>query len=115
MQLDDDLWFESLFRLGKFKEMSVYNFLRTILKRYIIDQHELIMIKKNDLRRCWFTIENNRYFHQADVSLNVWRPAKYETIMNFLSDMALIDDYNGVIRLSNEGRVFFKSLLRDYY
>lgn len=115
MQLDDDLWFESLFRLGKFKEISVYNFLRTILKRYIIDQHELIMIKKNDLRRCWFTIENNRYFHQADVSLNVWRPAKYETIMNFLLDMALIDEDNGVIRLSTEGRVFFKSLLRDYY
>ena len=112
--LGEDLWFETLFRFSSLEQMPVREFLRTVLKKYIIDQHDLIMIEKNDLRRCWFTSENRRYFHQADVS-PIWRPAKYQTIMNFLSDMNLIDIDNGTVRLSRQGSDFFQDLLRDYY
>jgi len=114
INLGEDLWFERLFQFRSLELVPVREFLRSVLKRYIIDQHDLIMIEKNDLRRCWFTNENSRYFHQADVSL-IGRPAKYETIMNFLSDMNLIDIDNGTVRLSREGGDFFQNLMRDYY
>ena len=112
--LADDLWFEALFRFRNLEQMPVSEFLKTVLKRHIINQHDLIMIEKNDLRRCWFTTENKRYFHQADVSL-IWRPAKFQTIMNFLSDMKLIDNEDSTVRLSKEGSAFFQKLMRDYY
>lgn len=111
--LSGDLWFETLFRFSDFKRMPVSEFLKKILKHHIIDQHDSIMIKKNDLRRCWFTTENNRYFYQADVSL-IWRPAKFQTIINFLSDMNLIDKDGGKLKLSIEGRAFFLKLKRSY-
>jgi hypothetical protein len=113
--LGTDLWFEVLFRFGNLDQMPAREFLKTMLKKYIIDQHDLIMFEKKDLRRCWFTIENKRYFHHADESLEIWRPAKYETIMNFLSDMNLIDNSKGMVRLSREGTIFFQNLKRDYY
>jgi hypothetical protein len=84
------------------------------LKKFIIHQHDLIMIEKNDLRRCWFTTENRNYFHQADTSL-IWRPAKYQTIMNFLYDMNLVDQSENKIRFSEEGKKFFKNLMQKYY
>ena len=112
--LGDDLWFESLFRFSELKLLAVREFLKTGLKRYIINQHDLIMIEKNDLRRCWFTTENERYFHQADVSL-IWRPAKFETIMSFLSDMKLIENGESMVKLSKEGDSFYQNLIRDYY
>ena len=94
--------------------MPVSEFLKTVLKRHIISQHDLIMIEKNDLRRCWFTTENKRNFHQADISL-IWRPAKFRTIMNFLSDMKLIHNEASMVRLSAEGSAFFQNLMRGYY
>ncbi len=112
--LADDLWFEALFQFSNLEKMPVSEFLKTVLKRHIINQHNLIMIEKNDLRRCWFTNENKRYFHQADVSL-IWRPAKFRTIMNFLSDMSLIDNGDSKVKLSGEGSAFFQNLMRDYY
>ena len=114
LNLGEDLWFEALFRFINLEKMSVREFLGKVLKKYIIDQHDLIMIEKNDLRRCWFTTENGRYFHQADESL-IWRPAKYQTIMNFLSDMKLVDVGNDKVGLTREGRTFFQALLQDYY
>jgi hypothetical protein len=114
VNLGEDIWFEALFRLINLLDIPVHEFLRKVLKRYIIAQHENIMMEKNDLRRCWFTTENSRYFHQADVSL-IWRPAKYQTIINFLSDMELIDITNEKVGLSREGRDFYKNLLKNYY
>ena len=113
-KLSSDLWFEALFCFSNLERMLVSAFLRTLLKKYIIDQHDLIMFEKNDLRRCWFTTENKRYFHQADVSL-IWRPAKFRTIMNFLYDMNLVDNSNGIVKISREGNILFQNLMRDYY
>ena len=61
-----------------------------MIQGYVLNQHDRIMIEKNDLRRCWFTTEQGNYFFQADVNV-IWRPAKYNTIMNFLQDMNLIE------------------------
>jgi hypothetical protein len=72
------------------------------------------MMEKNDLRRCWFTTENKRYFFQADV-FPLWRPAKYQTIMNFLSDMNLIDIVKDTVKLSQDGQHFLKQTLQEYY
>jgi hypothetical protein len=112
--LNEDLWFNELYSLGSLDQMAVKDFLKVMLKRYIINQHDLIMIGKKDLRRCWFTTENKRYFHQADVSL-IWRPAKFETIMNFLGDMNFISSDAGVTCLSKEGISFYEQLMKDYY
>jgi hypothetical protein len=114
VNLGEDLWFEALFRFTNLEKLSVHEFLGKVLKKYVIDQHDLIMIEKNDLRRCWFTTENGRYFYQADESL-IWRPAKYQTIMNFLSDMRLVDIGDDNVRLTREGRTFFQTLQQDYY
>ena len=112
--LNTDLWFEALFRFSNLEQMPVSKFLKIVLKKHIVDQHDLIMIEKNDLRRCWFTTENKRYFHQADVSL-IQRPAKFRTIMNFLLDMNLVDNGGGMIKISREGNTLFQNLMRDYY
>lgn len=112
--LSEDLWFEALFRFNNLEHMPVCEFLKTVLKRQIINQHDLIMIEKNDLRRCWFTTENKRNFHQSDVSL-IWRPAKFQTIMNFLSDMKLITNEDSIVKLSGEGRTSFQNIMRDFY
>lgn len=112
--LIDDLWAEKIFYFRKLKKMSVNEFLKEMLKKYIINQHDFIMMEKNDLRRCWFTTENRRYYHQADVSL-FWRPPKFQTIMNFLTDMNLIDNEDGIIRVSKEGKDFYQKFIEDYY
>jgi hypothetical protein len=112
--LGSDLWFNVLYHFHNLEQIPVHEFLKIVLKRYIIDQHDLIMIEKNDLRRCWFTTENKRYFFQADVS-PIWRPAKYETIMNFLYDMNLIDNLKGTVKLSQDGENFLNHLIQKYY
>jgi hypothetical protein len=112
--LETDLWFDVLYRFSNLEKLTVQEFLTTMLKKYIIDQHDLIMIEKNDLRRCWFTTENEKYFFQADVSL-IWRPAKYQTIINFLSDMNLIQTKEEIIQLSETGKTFFQTLKSEYY
>lgn len=112
--LGSDLWFESLFHFNNIEKMPVCHFLKSVLKKYIIEQHDFIMMEKNDLRRCWFTTENKQYFFQADVS-PLWRPAKYDTIINFLFDMQIIDISKDIITLSTAGKSFLKTLQRDYY
>ena len=82
-----------------------------MIQAYVLNQHDRIMIEKSDLRRCWFTTEQGKYFWQADVNV-MWRPAKYSTIMNFLRDMnliALADDQQW--RLTTEGKELSQKLL----
>jgi len=112
--LASDLWFNIIFSYLHLQETPIKEYLITVLKRHIINQHDAIMIEKNDLRRCWFTTENSRYFFQSDLSL-IWRPAKYNTIMNFLIDMNLIDSNDKITTLSQEGKNFFAKLQRQYY
>ena len=104
-KLTGDLWFDALFHLPGFEKMLVSDFLKIILKQYIVNQHDLIMFEKRDLRRCWFTTENQLYFHQADLSL-IWRPAKFQTIMHFLKDLNFIEYDEEYISLSEEGKTF---------
>lgn len=113
LNLGNDLWIDALFSFSNLEKIPVNKFLEIILKRYIINQHDSVMIEKNDLRRCWFTIENKRYFHQADVSL-IWRPAKFSTIMTLLSDMKLIDIHDTMISVSRDGDKLYKKLLTEY-
>ena len=114
MKLEADLWFDVLFHFTNLEEMSVRDFLRIVLKRHILEQHDLIMMEKHDLRRCWFTIENKRYIFETDV-IPTWRPAKYGTIINFLSDMKLLNVSKEEPTLSQDGTLFFKKLIQDYY
>lgn len=112
--LGSDLWFDVVFHFSNLENITVKDFLRIVLKRYIIEQHDSIMIKKEDLRRRWFTTENKKYFFEADVS-PIRRPAKYETIMNYLSDMNLINESKDGIKLSKDGQIFLKHLITEYY
>jgi hypothetical protein len=84
-----------------------------MLEAHVIAQHDRIMMEKRDLRRRWFTSENNRYYFVADDSL-IDRPAKYGTIMAYLLDMGLITDSEGSIQLTGEGRELFARLKREF-
>ena len=113
-KLGSDLWLDVLFQFSNLEHMSVQEFLVVILKRYVIQQHDFITIDKKDLRRQWFTSENKKYYFEADVS-PIWRPAKYETIMSYLSDMNLIDESKDVIKLSKDGHKLLRHLITEYY
>jgi len=106
-KLANDLWLDVLFDFPNFEKMLVSDFLKIILKKHIVNQHDLIMFEKRDLRRCWFTLENQLYFHQADLSL-IWRPAKYQTIMHFLEDLNFIEYDEEYISLTKEGKTFLE-------
>ena len=97
-----DLWFDKFYYIPNIRKMTVLNFLKMCLKEYVIQQHDVIMYEKRDLRKCWFTTENGKYFFQADAS-PIWRPAKFRTIMNFLQDMKLIETQNDSYVLTKEG------------
>ncbi len=104
LNLSGDLWFDVLFQMPQLQKMPVTQFLRKMMQTYVINQHDRIMMEKNDLRRCWFTTERGNYFFQANVNA-IWRPAKYGTIMNFLWDMNLIEQPdNGQWQLTTDGR-----------
>ncbi|RMG92443.1 MAG: hypothetical protein D6706_16830 [Chloroflexi bacterium] len=108
MNLSHDLWFDVLFQLPTLHQMPVRQFLRKMLQSYVLNQHDWIMMQKNDLRRCWFITEQGRYFFQADTT-EIWRPAKYSTIMNFLHDMNLIElSVEESWRLTEEGRTLLR-------
>lgn len=109
-----DLWFNVLYHIEKYENIPVKEFLILMLNRFVINQHDLIMTEKNDLRRSWFKKESSRYHYQADVSV-LWRTAKYGTIMNFLSDMKLLDSTGDMVRLSKEGDTFLRMLISRYY
>lgn len=112
--LHEHLWFDHLFYWAHMDSMPVMRFLRQVLQQFIINQHDLIMMGKNDLRRCWFTTERDKLFFQSDASL-IWRPAKYETIMSFLQDMNLIEQHNDMWVLSAEGSKFLQMLEQGYH
>jgi len=114
VNLSSDLSLDVLYSFVNLERMPVREFLKIMLKRHIINQHDNIMIEKKDLRRSWFTTENNRYYHQADESI-LWRQAKYDTIMNFLTDLKLIKDSNGLWSLSGEGNKLYSLLKKDYF
>jgi hypothetical protein len=109
-----DLWFDRLYFMPSLKKMTVGDFLKKCLKDYIIRQHDLIMFEKHDLRRCWFTKEQDKYFFQAEVT-PIWRPAKYRTLLNFLRDMNLIEQSDGQFRLTAEGRSLYGTLKKEYF
>lgn len=110
LNLSSDLWFDVLFQLPTLRQMPVKRFLQKMVQAYVLNQHDRIMIEKNDLRRCWFTTEQGKYFFQADENV-IWRPAKYNTIMNFLWDMNLIElSDEQQWRLTAEGRALSQRL-----
>jgi len=96
----------------------VKEFIKKVLGRYIIAQHDLILLEKNDLIRCWFKTEqtgtDKKFYFQADTSL-IFRPAKYETIMDYLYDLKLIEDQNNVIQLTEEGISLYEKLKNEYF
>ena len=119
VNLIDDLWLVRLFHdFSNIQKISVKGFMKKVLGRYIIAQHDLILLEKNDLRRCWFTTEktgtDEKFYFQADTSL-IFRPAKYETIMDYLYDLKLIEDQNNVIQLTEEGISLYEKLKNEYF
>lgn len=119
VNLIDDLWFGRLFYdFPNIQKISVKEFIKKVLGRYIIAQHDLILLEKNDLRRCWFTTEktgkDEKFYFQADASL-IFRPAKYETIMDYLYDLKLIEDKNNLIQLTEEGISLYEKLKNEYF
>lgn len=110
-----DYWFDNLFmEFEGIEGMSIAQFLAYVLKKYIIEKHDRAMYEKKDLRRCWFTKENNRYIFQADTS-SIWRPAKYMTIMRFLFDMNLIAYSDDILELTGEGVELYEYLRGAIY
>lgn len=110
-QLSADLWFYRLWGIKDIEQKSVREVLRTILRQFVLTQHDLVMIEKNDLRRCWFTKEGDRYVHQADPN-EIWRPAKFGTIISYLHDLNLITPG---MQITQEGRAFLDELETTYY
>jgi len=110
-----DLWFgRLLLDFNNIEKFTVKEFMVKILDGYIIHQHNEIMIQKDDLRRCWFTIENNRYIFQADNS-PIWSDGHFNTVMSYLYDMNLIDYIEDNVSISTEGKLFVKKILKEYY
>ena len=108
-----NLWFNVLYSIN-FENLTVKEFLYKMLKVYCLKQHDQIMLEKRDLRKSWFSTIKDKYYFNSDVSL-IWRPAKYETIMHYLSDMNLIDKGDGFCHLTDEGIKFYNSLKDEYY
>jgi hypothetical protein len=112
--LSNDLWFNSIYNdFSNIKLMTVKDFLRDILNNYIIAQHRRIMIDRK-LRRHWFIEEGDKYIHKADAH-PIWRPAKFDTIMNFLQDMNLIFLKNKLYMMTDEGKDLYNKLKNKYY
>lgn len=111
--LHGDMWFYRLLHIPKLHALSTRALLRYILNQFVLVQHDLIMIEKHDLRRCWFTREEERYFHQADPN-EIWRPAKFETIMGYLFDMNLVSAVESP-QITSEGRQFLDLLAERFY
>lgn len=107
--LSEDLWFDVLFRFKDFENMKVVDLLKVLLNKHVLQQHDQIMMEKRDLRRSWFTTEGQRYFHEADLSL-IWRPAKFQTIKNFLEDLKFVEYNEDILTLSEEGKLFLKEI-----
>lgn len=108
--LMDDFWFDALFfEFERLEGMKVSDLLKHILKKYIIDKHDYRMFEMRDLRRCWFTKENEKYIFQADES-PIWRPAKFKIIMSFLLDMRLIEYAEDMLVLTKDGTSLYKNL-----
>lgn len=115
-KLGEDYWFDNLFlEMDNIKDLSISKFLTYILKKYIIDKHDYRMYEKGDLRRCWFTKEKNNYIFQSDYDPENSRPAKFYNIMSFLYDMNLIIQEEDTIRLTEEGELFYKRMIGEYY
>jgi len=108
-----DLWFDRLFSIPSIKSLPVYEFLQFCLKNFIIQQHDRVMYEKRDLRRCWFTKEQNKYFFQAEIN-PIWRPAKFQTIMNFVEDMGLVKKVDESYLLTTDGLDLYAQLKKEY-
>lgn len=114
--LIEDFWFDSLFsQIDNVVDLKIGEFLEYVLKKYVIDKHDLRMYEKGDLRRCWFTKENNNYIFQADYESIIWRPAKFSNINSFLFDMNLIEYCDDYTRLTNEGERLYNYLMEEFY
>lgn len=115
-KLLEDFWFDNLFsQMDSLLDLKVDEFLEYILKKYVIDKHDLRMYEKGDLRRCWFTKEKENYIFQADNESVIWRPAKFYNIHSFLFDMNLIEDYDDFTRLTSEGESLYNYLMEEFY
>lgn len=115
-KLLEDFWFDNLFsEMDSLLDLKVYEFLEYILKKYVIDKHDLRMYEKGDLRRCWFTKEKDNYIFQADNESVIWRPAKFYNIQSFLFDMNLIKYCGDFICLTNEGESLYNHLMEEFY
>ncbi|MBX9179710.1 hypothetical protein HCG68_01885 [Paeniclostridium sordellii] len=114
--LIEDFWFDNLFsQIGSILDLKVHEFLAYVLKKYVIDKHDLRMYEKGDLRRCWFTKEKGNYIFQADNESVIWRPAKFYNIHSFLFDMNLIEYYEDFTRLTKEGENLYNDLMEGFY
>jgi hypothetical protein len=114
-----DLWFDRFLTMRNLPQKSIRDGLRLVLLQLVLRQHDQIMYEKNDLRRCWFTKEEERYFFQADPN-QIWRPAKFSTIMSYLYDLNLIDavdeaDLLKDAKITEEGCRFWQQLEEAYY
>lgn len=107
-----DLWFDALFRIPSLQSITIKNFLLFILKEFVIRQHNNVMYEKHDIRRCWFTTEGNRYFHQSD-SIPIWGINKFSTIINFLTDLGFVQT-NEVVTLTPVAEAFYSKLKKEY-
>lgn len=115
MNLSGDLWFGNLLiDFPEIETVRVNDFLRRVLHQYIIIQHNEIMYQKNDLRRCWFTIEQDRYYFQSDNN-PLWGDGHFGTVMGYLFDMNLINYKGKAPVLTNEGKKFHEMLLKEFY
>ena len=110
-----DFWFKDIGdNIVIWRDKSVVDFLKIILKKIVIYQHDKAMYEKMDLRRCWFTSSADKYQWRSD-STSIWRPAKHNIICNFLYDMGVINVIEGVVTLSQEGKDLYLKLKDDYY
>jgi hypothetical protein len=115
LNLSEDYWYKDFFEIVEaINEKKIFEVLKLLLNRFIIQRHDNAMYEKRDLRRCWFTKSGERYIYQADANIE-WRSAKHDKICKFLFDMKLIDVKDNTFVVSKEGNELYKELKENYY
>jgi len=115
LNLSEDFWAKDILEImDALRGKNIKEVLELILYQFVIRQHNNAMYEKRDIRRCWFTLNGNKYQHHAD-SNSIWRPAKHRNICNFLYDMGITRIIEDSLVLTEEGLALHNRLKDEFY
>jgi hypothetical protein len=84
--------------------------LSTMIKVYVIDQHDCIMYQKRRLDSCWIHHIEGRIFKDQDYAPG-WRSSRHTNCVRILHDLGYLEiDSSGSISVSPDGRKLLRSV-----